>query len=195
MSLSLTKRQLEILETSAQIISHEGVQAFTMKQVAVELGVSEPAIYKHFPNKVAILSALLSQFYEKMERLASAHLAPQAKGGIVEFFTHVIETLAEKPALSAVIFSEEMFRSEPELARKVKNIMDRVEGHLVAYLQSQLRYLPKAPVEHMAWMFLGSVRLLVTRWRLADFGFDLKGYAQELLKTISSLTFGSKVKS
>ncbi len=195
MTTPLTKRQLEILEISTRIISHEGVQAFTMKQVAVEMGFSEPAIYKHFPNKVAILFALLDQFHENIESLASAHLAPQKKGGLVMFFTHVIETLAEKPALSAVIFSEEIFRSEPELASKVKGIMDMVEKYLVTYLQSQLRYLPKAPVEHIAWMFLGSVRLLVTRWRLADFSFDLKMNAQELLKTISSLTFSSKTKS
>lgn len=167
---------------------------FTMKQVAVELGISEPAIYKHFPNKVAILSVLLDQFHEKIEDLAATHLSPNMNGDIVGFFTHVIETLAEKPALSAVIFSEEIFRSEPELANKVKAIMSMVEGHLVRYLKTQLHYLPNAPVEHVSWMFLGSVRLLVTRWRLADFGFDLRRNAQELLKTISNLTFCNRRK-
>lgn len=195
MLMPLTKRQLDILETSTLIISREGVQSFTMKQVALELGFSEPAIYKHFPNKVAILYALLDGFHKNIEVLASAHLSPKKDGGIVSFFTQVIDTLADKPALSAVIFSEEIFRSEPELACKVKGIMDMVEGYLVTYLQSQLRYMPKAPVEHIAWMFLGSIRLLVTRWRLADFRFDLKMNAQELLKTISSLTFSSKTKS
>jgi len=41
--------------------------------------------------------------------------------------------------------------------------------------------------KHTAWMFLGSVRFLVTRWRLSEFGFDLVAEGESLINGLTGI--------
>ncbi|MCK5675079.1 MAG: helix-turn-helix transcriptional regulator, partial [Spirochaetales bacterium] len=47
----LTKRQRQIIDISINIISERGIQDLTMKNLSSQLGISEPAIYRHFESK------------------------------------------------------------------------------------------------------------------------------------------------
>ena len=62
--MTLTPRQKEILDASLRVIDQEGLKRFTMKNVAQQIGVTDAALYKHFPDKGAILSALATLFKE-----------------------------------------------------------------------------------------------------------------------------------
>ena len=46
--MELTKRQKEIINTSSDLIATGGIQNFTMKSLSKDIGISEPAIYRHF---------------------------------------------------------------------------------------------------------------------------------------------------
>lgn len=179
-------RQIEILGISLEIISKEGIQNFTMRQIAAEAGISEPAIYRHFPSKVAILEALLDQFAMRHQVLATKYLDGKdfAKAG--QFMLAVLKNLSERPALSAIIFSEEIFRNEPVLREKIKAITESTQAAMV----SHLNHFPIAkvlPVEQLVWMLMGSVRFLVARWRLSDFGFDLEKEGKPFIKNLMKL--------
>jgi AcrR family transcriptional regulator len=58
----LTDRQLEIIQTSIKLISSKGIQGLTMKNLSKEIGISEPAIYRHYDNKIEILVSILDYF-------------------------------------------------------------------------------------------------------------------------------------
>ena len=60
----LTVRQQEIVEKSIRLISEKGIQGFTIKNLAKSVGISEPAIYRHFESKIEILITILNQFVE-----------------------------------------------------------------------------------------------------------------------------------
>ena len=59
---NLTERQKEIVKTSIDIISDRGIQNLTIKNLSKKIGISEPAIYRHFKNKMEILLSVLSRF-------------------------------------------------------------------------------------------------------------------------------------
>ena len=182
--MELSARQEEILKVSLGIISKEGVQSFTMRQIAAEIGISEPAIYRHFPNKVAILEALLDQFGERHRQLAALHLTGSDFSGIGTFLRCVLTNLSENPALSAIIFSEEIFQNEPTLRQKVAAIMSETESAVIRHL-NKFPIARIMPVKHVAWVFLGSVRFLVTRWRLSGFAFDLVTEGTSFINTLN----------
>ena len=46
-----TKRQDEILDIALNLLADGGVKNLTMKRIAESIGVSEPAVYRHFKNK------------------------------------------------------------------------------------------------------------------------------------------------
>ena len=63
----LTERQQEILDKSIEIISRKGIQGLTIKNLSKEIGISEPAIYRHFESKTDILlTTELGCFYLMM---------------------------------------------------------------------------------------------------------------------------------
>jgi AcrR family transcriptional regulator len=188
--MELSVRQMEILQVSLGIISKEGVQNFTMRQIAAEIGISEPAIYRHFPNKVSILEALLVQFEERHKLLAEEFLNGVEFSGIGKFLLSVLTNLAAQPAMSAIIFSEEIFQNEPVLRQKVTDIMKNTESAVIEHL-TRFPIGRIIPVKHAAWMFLGSVRFLVTRWRLSGFSFDLVAEGSSFIDTLTGIYSGN----
>src|SRR5690606_42124839 len=62
-----TARQIEIIEASTNRISRFGIQNLTIKSLAEDIGLSEPALYRHFNSKNDILLGLLSYFMDEMK--------------------------------------------------------------------------------------------------------------------------------
>jgi len=53
-------RQQQIVEAAQKLIFKYGSEHLTVKRIAVEVGISEAAIYRHFKSKRSILSFLVS---------------------------------------------------------------------------------------------------------------------------------------
>ena len=67
-----------ILEASAQLIGRHGLTAFTTNAVAERAGVSIGSLYQYFPNKDALMVALIGRQQDRQaETLASAVAAAQ----------------------------------------------------------------------------------------------------------------------
>ena len=57
--MTFTKRQIEIIDASKDLIGEKGVQNLTIKNLAKKMSFSEPALYRHFKDKTQILKGLL----------------------------------------------------------------------------------------------------------------------------------------
>ena len=68
-----SERQKEIMAASLEIISAEGIQNLTIKNISGRIGISEPAIYRHYENKISILIAILDEFRTMSSKLFSEH--------------------------------------------------------------------------------------------------------------------------
>ncbi|MFZ1971979.1 MAG: TetR/AcrR family transcriptional regulator [Candidatus Acidiferrales bacterium] len=55
-----------ILEASARILEAEGMRGFNTNAIAARAGVSVGSLYQYFPNKDAIVRALISRFEETL---------------------------------------------------------------------------------------------------------------------------------
>ena len=65
----ITDRQKEIIEASLEIIYRQGIQGLTIKNLSKSIGISEPAIYRHYDSKIDILLAILDHFKSNGEQL------------------------------------------------------------------------------------------------------------------------------
>jgi AcrR family transcriptional regulator len=63
-----------IVEAAARILSDQGEHALTTNRIARRAGVSVGSLYQYFPNKHAILRALVEREIERVERLRPALL-------------------------------------------------------------------------------------------------------------------------
>ena len=191
MKLDTVSRQDQIVKISLEIIKDNGIQNLTMREIAKRSGISEQAIYRHFENKLAILSSILNYFNQ---HLNATFLQVFNSGNTVDQIQSLIEShlqyLSENPAVAAVIFSEEIFQNESELARQVHEALKKRIDHISDLIkdgQKTGEIKNHYPPEHLAHMFLGTLRLLVTTWRLSSYSFNLQQKGELILKDLISL--------
>lgn len=69
------ERHAQLLETAAEIVRVEGVDALTLARVAEEAGVSKPVAYEHFETRAGLLTVLYQRIDDQQVEAARAALA------------------------------------------------------------------------------------------------------------------------
>ena len=67
--MALTKRQKEIIKAAIKIIAEEGIEHLSMKHLSLDIGISEPALYRHFNSKIDILASTIRYLREIAEEI------------------------------------------------------------------------------------------------------------------------------
>jgi AcrR family transcriptional regulator len=174
----MTDRQQDIVNAAIAIIAEDGIQRLTTKELSRRIGITEPALYRHFENKLAILVAILEHFAEwsaaTLRRIVESDLTPDEK--IRELFRRHTTRFMESPAASGVLFAEEIFKDPRELVDAMVRTMGVAEGYVRQILEEGISagvFRRDVPLEHLALTTMGALRLLVTRWRLGRYHFNL----------------------
>lgn len=61
-----SSRKEEILDRALKLFSEYGVHAVTTRQIAAAVGVSQPSLYAHFPNKHALASQVSERAFDRL---------------------------------------------------------------------------------------------------------------------------------
>ncbi len=190
--MNLSSRQIEIIEAATKLIGEKGIQNLTTKNLAAEIGFSEPALYRHFDGKTAILEAVLTYYKERLgeglRKIIHADISGIEKiKGMIEFqFNH----FTKFPAVIMVIFAETSFQYDSVLSKVVSEIMDQkrtLVGKIIMSGQAEGGIRNDIGANQLTTMVMGSMRLTVLRWRLSGFEFDLVKEGNTLCNTIELL--------
>lgn len=123
-------RRAAILEAAATLFAERGYAGVTIEGLGAAVGVSGPAVYRHFPGKAAVLAAILSD--------ASQTLLDGAE--------HVI---AEAPDAASALRSLIRFHVDFALAEAdVILVQDRELEQLDVGARHDVRLLQRQYVEH-----------------------------------------------
>jgi len=188
----MTKRQSEIIDESIKLIADKGIQGLTIKNLSKAIGVSEPAIYRHFENKQGILLGILSIFKDNKEKLFQIIQSsdPNPLMELKSLFETRFKYFTKNPAIASVIFSEELFRNDPLLSKKVFEIMEENQKMILQIIKAGQK---SSVIKHdltanqLAFIITGALRLIVTKWRLSNFSFNLEKEGKSLWKSIELL--------
>jgi len=187
-----TSRQLEIMGQALSIIDLKGIQAFTTKNLAAALGLSEGAIYRHFKSKTEIFEALLLHFEEISSDLTATlqNSELSVPGRLRTFFMTRLEQFSLKPGLAMLMFANDLFPSQGNLEALVHRVIHG-HGRLVLELMLQGQTCKEirndVPAQHLTVMIMGSMRLLLTRWRSENFSFDLPQQGNQLWNSLEKM--------
>lgn len=183
-----TERQVQIVEISMKLIATKGIQGFTIKNLSKELGISEPAIYRHFENKTAILVSILDNFKEMIGMMSFLFSDPDtsAMSKIELMFTMMLDIFTEEPSIISVIFSEEIFKNNIILKDKIIEIQNGHQSKIEEIIEiGQTDHNVRNDIDKssLALIFMGAFRLLVKRWDLNNHNFNLKEEGAKLIST------------
>ena len=185
----MTQRQNEIINASITLIAEKGIQGLTIKNLAKAIKVTEPALYRHFENKTAILLAILDSFKSLMPNIAKIKQMEKNSSldNIHFIFNSSFENFSKTPELVSVIFSDEIFKNDKKLSKKIATLIDQNEElfcKIVKSGQKSNEIRNDIDSKHIALMIMGSLRLLVKRWELSAYGFDLRLEGNKLFNSI-----------
>lgn len=189
-----TDRQIEIMEAATHRISRFGIQNLTIKTLAEDIGLSEPALYRHFKSKNEILWSLLEYFKKDMEsRIQSLTFktASTEADKLRAIFNSQLQTFLKKPAIVSVIFAESIFHFEENLSRKVSEIMEMMQNIVLNNIregQSKGQYNKLISASILTTILIGGMRMTVLKWKLSGYKTDLikegKAVLEGILKMI-----------
>ncbi|KAA3620467.1 MAG: TetR/AcrR family transcriptional regulator [Calditrichaeota bacterium] len=187
-----TARQQEIIKASTELVAEQGIQGVTIKKLSKKIGISESAIYRHFDSKLDILLGILSQFRShKMEVLDKIQGSGATELEQLEMiFKERFNQFTQYPAITAVIFSEDIFQNEKELADEVYAIMNSsLQLILIVIKKGQNNKSIRSDIsaDQLSLIIVGALRLLVARWRLSGFAFDLRREGDKLWGNINQI--------
>jgi AcrR family transcriptional regulator len=187
-----TERQQQIVEIAIKLIADKGIQNLTTKNIAFEIGISEPALYRHFSSKLEILKAVITYFQIKMQP-ASEKLKEclNSLSKIESFMLEHLKIIRLNSDFAKVIFSEANFQNEESLIIKMNNMMNQSHKILETIVQSgQKKAEIRSDISSLSIvrMIIGSMRFLVTQWSMSGMIFSLetegKQFCEDLKKII-----------
>jgi AcrR family transcriptional regulator len=169
------ERKRMIVKRAFDIIEEGGVAGLTTKRLAFEVGVSESALYRHFPSKDAILLAVVEEMraiWERdWQRANEVGLSPS--GVLRSFFEERAREFTELPSMSLILRPDSVFMRDEGLLSRIADMM-RENRNKVASLLRQAAAAGELSgamdAEVASLMLIGGFRLLVSVWRMEGLG-------------------------
>jgi TetR/AcrR family fatty acid metabolism transcriptional regulator len=186
------ERKGEIIQASLRLIEKRGIQNLTTKNIAKEVGITEPGIYRHFKKKQDILAAILAMFRSAVQKSFDSvkDTEDPPLDTIGDMYADSLRRFQKNPAITAVIFSEEIFQNNTALSREVYSIMETTRDGIQRLLRGCRKrgeIQVDVPDKQLSLIIIGAFRLLVTRWRLSGRSFDLVEEGGVLWGSLKSL--------
>ena len=185
-----TDRQTEILLVALELIDKKGIQGLTIKNISKEIGISEPAIYRHFASKLDILLGVLSNFKEMALMLSEIveNYNATATEKLSFLFSRMLDLFSEKPSMVSVIFSEEIFNNDELLKSRIIEIVD-IHTHTIEsiILKGQNENTIRTDIDEksLALIAMGSFRLLIKKWSFKSHSFNVQEEGKSLIQVLN----------
>ena len=162
-----TPRQREILEHASQLVQETGLAHLTLRRVAERVGFTEAAIYRHFPNKAALVDALVrtlgSRLLEPIRALAADAALPPAER-LQRMVRHHAGVLRATRGLPILLVAEGLATGDDELMARLRTIISAYFEALAGVLAA-LRLPTTVPPAQQALLFFGLPAALALQLR------------------------------
>ncbi|EHO41870.1 regulatory protein TetR [Caldithrix abyssi DSM 13497] len=185
-------RQEQIVSEAIKIIHQKGYSGLSIRELAGKVGISEPAIYRHFRSKEEIILRIL----ERMNRFGDLlrqelNKLPDARSKIKKLVEMHLEFLEANREMTSVIFSEEIFEPREGIQQKVREIIRSRREFLDQLLEvaRQNKEVVDVPAQELSIVILGYLRMTVLEWRTANFSFSLQDRGQRIIETLDKIIF------
>lgn len=185
----MTERQIHIIEAAGKILTRSGINGLTIKNLALEMGFTEGAVYRHFKSKedmiLKMLEFLATNMNERLSELPLKGLQPDQK--IQLLFKNQMEFFTKKPYFVVVVFSDGLMEDSQSVNEKVLGIMAVKIRHLLPIvLEGQLKgfFTREISAEDLAQIIMGSFRLQMYRWRSMNFQYDIEDSGMRIIESL-----------
>jgi TetR/AcrR family transcriptional regulator len=132
-----TNRKEQILHCLAEMLENSPGQRITTAKLAQQVGVSEAALYRHFPSKTRMFEGLIDFIEDTI--LARVNLIidkEKTVSGRVENILMLLLGFAEKnPGISRILSGDALTGEQDRLRERISSFYDKLETQLKQVLR------------------------------------------------------------
>ncbi|MCF9593224.1 nucleoid occlusion factor SlmA [Vibrio parahaemolyticus] len=173
-----SNRREEILQALAQMLeSAEGASRITTAKLAKQVGVSEAALYRHFPSKARMFEGLI-EFIEEALMTRINRILDDEKDTLerIRMVMHLILAFSERnPGLTRILSGHALMFENERLRERINQLFERIKTQLRQILRERkIREGKSFPVEEriLAAQILGQVEGSLNRFVRSDFKYQ-----------------------
>ncbi len=179
-------RQRIVDAARAHFFSH-GFRRVTMNDLAAELGISKKTLYVHFPDKMAVLEAVLADKFAgvqaKLEQVTREH-AHDFPAALHELLANTQRELDEiKPP-----FVRDMRQKAPHVFKTVERRRSELIGHFFGklFVEGQRAGMVRKdiPAKIMIEILLGTVQAIVNPAKVEELGMTPRSAFSAILDVV-----------
>lgn len=183
---SADQRKAEIAATALRLADELGPDRLTTQAIADAVGLTQAAIFRHFPTKQALWSAVAETLAETMTSAwlteLAANVEPEQR--LIALIRVQLRLIEANPAIPAILHSRELQTGNPELRQTFLTLMMRFQGMLTEELsraRSAGSLRRDMEPEDCAVLLVSLVQGLAIRWALGNRAFSLEAEGARLL--------------
>ena len=135
-------RKEQILQAVVQMLESNPGGKITTANIAKAVGVSEAALYRHFPSKAKMFEGLIEYIEETVFSRISRILKdfPEAVDRCEKIVTLVLSFAEKNPGMSRLLAGDALVGETDRLRQRINQFFDRIETQLKQILrEAELR--------------------------------------------------------
>lgn len=175
----MLKRKDKILISAIELLSEEGVNGITTKNLAKLQEVTEPALYRQYTGKQDILNHIIEEYASFDEKIINTIKQRKLKGkeGVEFYVKRFAELYSNYSELTTVMYSMDLYFYHDESRRRMKEIIEARTSFLEELIEGCLgesgcyQLFSK---KEMASMIQGIIFAQVYEWRIKEKQFSLE---------------------
>lgn len=142
-------RRQHILEALSRMLEHSPGERITTAGLAREVGVSEAALYRHFPSKGKMFEGLIEELEAVVQNGLDSALALESRGvaRCERLLSTLLNFLEQHPGITRLLTGDALTGEAERLRGRVQQFFTRLERELTDILQEAERResLPHTP--------------------------------------------------
>ncbi len=177
-------RRQEIVRAALRLAAELGPDRVTTGHLAEAVGLTQPAIFRHFPTKADIWAAVGDEIAAHMKTGQQEEQPGPPGVRLRALISRQLGFIARTPAVTAILFSRELHAENEVLRAHFAAVMAERRARFARLLGRQMEageIRPAMGAEDAAAVLLAMIQGLAMRWSLERQGFDLKAEGERLI--------------
>lgn len=169
-----SSRREQILQALALMLEEDSGKRITIAALARQVGVSEAALYRHFPSKARMFEGLIAfieeTLFERISRILDE--VPEAVPRCGQILTLLLAFAEKNPGLSRLLDGDVLTGETARLRLRIHQLFERMETQLKQVLrEAELRELRRTllPASATANLLMAYAEGRISQYVRSDF--------------------------
>lgn len=162
------ERRDKIINEALSLIRQGGIQALTMRKVAILAGITEASAYRYFPDKASLLTGIIEKFKAELigpiTLILESESAPEIK--LQEVVSFHLQFVNASEGLPLVFMAEVASGNEKALVPHIRGVIESYQGILEELLKGIIGNSNKPTAKEFATMLFGMATAVAIQRRL-----------------------------